>query len=344
MREWIAGAEVGDDGYGEDPSVLALEALSARMLGKPAALLLPSGTMANLVAILLHSPRGSRALVGDQSDLWCWEGGGAAAFGGVTCQPIATQASGELSLRDLEHALEDRERENVAAASLVCLENTHCRSGGRALRLGYLAELSRFAEARGLAVHMDGARLFNAAAAGTGDIAAISRHATTVSFCLSKGLGAPAGSLLVGSAADIAQARRLRRALGGGMRQAGFLAAAGLYALQHGVERLGEDHANARSLAAGLKRVPGLQLLQDSPETNIVFFRVPGSPGATTAFIAGMAGEGIRLAELGKGWIRAVLHRDVSAADVERVLAAVRRVAPGLPVAVPPHAVVGWRV
>lgn len=325
MRAALAAAEVGDDVYGEDPSVTRLERRAAACLEHEAALFVPSGTMANLIAFLAHAQRGRKVLLGDASDAWLWEAGGAAVLGGVVLHPLPTQPDGTLALRDLAQAAETHgDDAQCALPALVCIENTHCLSGGRVLRPSYLAELRAFASARGLRLHVDGARLWNAAVALGLPVGHLARDADSVAVCLSKGLAAPVGSLLAGPASFIAQARRLRKLLGGGMRQAGFLAAAGLYALDAMIERLAEDHALARRLYAGLAALPDVVVEGPEPETNIVFWHPRAPEHSVRDVLAALRAQGVRMGELGRGRIRAVTHHGLAADDIERALDAVR--------------------
>jgi threonine aldolase len=329
MVEAMHRARVGDDGYGEDPTVNELEARTAERLGKEAAIFVASGTMANLLSLLTHCPRGRKILVGDQTDLWLWEAGGAAVLGGLVYQPLPNRPNGELGLDDLERAVAGADNPDCAEAGVVCLEDTHCLSGGRVLALDYLASVRAFADRHGLPVHLDGARLWNAAVALGSDVREITRHADSVCFCLSKGLAAPVGSLIAGSRDFVARVRRLRKMLGGQMRQAGFLAAAGLYALDGMVDRLAEDHAHARLLAAGLATLPGVILDPPVPETNIVFWRL-AEPGLSVAsFLAGLEEHGVRVGQLGEGRLRAVTHYGIRRADIETAVAAVREALAG---------------
>jgi threonine aldolase len=324
MREAMARAEVGDDVYGEDPTVNRLESLASRLVGKEAALFVPSGTMANLLALLAHCPRGRKVLLGDQSDIWLWEAGGGSALGGLVHQPVPTAASGELALADLEAAIGDGEDPQCAIAGLVCLEDTHCMTGGRVLSLDYLQTVGTLTRQRDLPLHLDGARIFNAAVALGVDVCQIARSADSVTFCLSKGLAAPVGSILLGTEEFVGRARRLRKMLGGGMRQAGFLAAAGIFALGEMVGRLAEDHALARLLADGLSRLPGIEL-RGLPQTNIVIWTVADPAITERSFITALAQEGVRVAELGKGRIRAVTHYGIGREEIERAVDAAAR-------------------
>jgi threonine aldolase len=321
MLRAMAAAELGDDTYGEDPTVKALERRAAGMLGKEAGCFVPSGTMGNLACILAQAPRGTKAVVGEESDIYIYEAGGASVCGGVVYHPLPNQEDGSIALGDLQTAFpDDREDPQFALPSLLCLENPQNRCGGRVLSTGYLAEVTAFARQRDITVHMDGSRIFNASVGSGTPVEVIAGYADTVQFCLSKGLCAPVGSIVVGSERWVRSVRRIRKMLGGGMRQAGVLAAAGIVALEEMVDRLAEDHANARCLAAELARLPGIAVDPSRPETNMVYFQVD-APGLDNGrFISAVARHGIRLAELGHGRIRAVTHAGVARADVERAV------------------------
>ena len=324
MLAAITAARLGDDVYGEDPTVQHLERAAAERLGKQAALLVPSGTMANLCALLAHCPRGSKVLVGDETDIYIYEAGGASVCGGIVYEPIATQPDGRLLLEDLEAAFPvDPEDPQLAPPALLCLENPHNRCGGAVLPLAYLRDVHQLAHGRRVALHLDGARIFNAAVALGVGVDEIAVHADSVQLCLSKGLSAPIGSLLAGTAEFVAKARRIRKMLGGGMRQAGIIAAAGLVAVEQMVERLADDHRNAQRLARGLSRLSGITVLTDPVQTNIVFFRVTEPRLTWQSFIAAAARRGLQVAELGHGRIRAVTHRGVTERDVDEALAIV---------------------
>jgi threonine aldolase len=323
MRAAISTAALGDDVYGEDPTVARLEALAASILGKEAAVLMPSGTMANLVAVLCHCPRGAEVLVGDEADLYHYEAGGASVVGGVVLHPVRTRADGRLDVADLAAAIRDPDDDQCALTRLICLENTHNRCGGVVLPLSYLDEVQRFAAARGLAVHLDGARIFNAACALDAPAAQIAGYADSVQLCLSKGLSAPIGSMLAGTAGFIRSARRVRKLLGGGMRQAGIIAAAGIIALEQMVGRLVEDHTNARRLATGLAELPGLEIDPARVQTNIVLFRVTDARFTWQSFLASLRRHDVRMGELGHGRIRAVTHLGITASEIDQAIAAV---------------------
>lgn len=324
MLAAIGSAAIGDDVYGEDPTVRELEALTAHKLAKEAACFMPSGTMANLAAIMVHCPRGSKVLVGNESDIYIYEAGGAATCGGIIYEAIATQPDGRLLLSDLARALPDDPSDpQFALPALICLENTHNRCGGTILPLDYLRAVADFARSHGLPVHLDGARIFNAAVALGVAPSEIARYADSAQFCLSKGLAAPIGSMLVGDAAFVEKARRTRKMLGGGMRQAGIVAAAGIVALEQMVERLAEDHANARRLAEGLATLPGIEIDLGAVQTNIVIFRVADERFTWKRFIEAARGRGLRIGELGYGRIRAVTHYGITAQDIDTALSIV---------------------
>ncbi|MFJ6834176.1 GntG family PLP-dependent aldolase [Streptomyces sp. NPDC091209] len=325
MLEEMTKAPLGDDVYGEDPTARELEELAARLLGMEDACFMPSGTMGNLAALLAHCPRGTKALAGAESDIYVYEAGGASYCGGVIVEPVVNRADGTMALADIEAAFpEDPEDPQFALPTLLCVENPQNRCGGRVLPLEYLAEVRALARARGVAIHLDGARLFNAALVLGVPVKVIAGYADSVQFCLSKGLSAPVGSMVAGSADFVRSVRRIRKMLGGGMRQAGVLAAAGLVALREMTLRLGDDHATARRLAEGLAALPGVVV--EPVETNMVFFRVD-TPGLTQArFIEQAWEKGVRLAELGRGRIRAVTHAGVDDADADRALAVFRNI------------------
>ncbi len=270
MRQAMLHAEVGDDVYGEDPGVNALEAFGARLLGKQAALFVPSGTMSNLLAVMSHCQRGEGAILGNAAHIYRYEAQGSAVLGSVALQPLPMQRDGTLAFDDIRAALAPDDAHFVQTR-LICLENTH---NGKVLPLSYLQEMGAFVAERGLKLHLDGARLFNSAVASETPVEVIAAPFDSISICLSKGLGAPVGSLLVGSHDFIARARRLRKMLGGGMRQAGILAQAGLFALEQHVTRLADDHRRAKRLAEGLAALPGIELDLSLVQSNMVFLRL----------------------------------------------------------------------
>jgi threonine aldolase len=322
MREAIARAELGDDVYGEDPTVNRLEAMAASMIGKDAALLVPSGTMGNLAAMLTHCARGTKAIIGSQSHTNLYEAGGASALGGIVLTAIANTEDGELDTHELARELGTPADDHFAQPSLVVIENTHNRCGGAPIKLSHMAEVSTATHRRKIPLHLDGARIFNAALALETTPKEIASSADTVSFCLSKGLGCPVGSLLCGSREFIARAHRTRKVLGGGMRQAGIIAAAGIVALTTMVDRLAEDHQNARALAQGLALIAGLNVRQVANRTNMVVFDVDGDADASRRFASAMKERDVLISPRDSTSFRAVTHNGISRADIDRTVAA----------------------
>ena len=326
MLEAMAQALVGDDVFADDPSVNALQEKIAKLLGFEAALFMPTGTQSNLCGVLSHCQRGDEYIVGQMAHCYRWEGGGAAVFGSVQPQPLTQQADGSLALADIEAAIKPDDA-HFAKTKLLALENTW---GGKVLPQSYLSEASALALQKGLARHLDGARLFNAAVAqaaalGTSPYDEAKRIAQcfdSVSVCFSKGLGAPMGSALCGSKAFIARAHRLRKMAGGGLRQAGFMAAAASYALDHHVLRLAEDHQLMQDLAQGLSGIPGLQV--ETPQTNILFVDLVGEAKAQGAALqTHLKQAGIDMTGLYR--MRFVTHLDVDRAGIDRTISAVRQ-------------------
>ena len=314
MRAHMATAPVGDDVFGDDPSVNALQERIAAMLGKEAALYVASGTQSNLVAIMSHCGRGDEYIVGQMAHTYRWEGGGAAVLGSVQPQPLEHEADGRLSLERIEAAIKPNDA-HFAKSRLLCLENT---IGGKVLPVEYLQAATALARQRGLASHLDGARLFNAAVKLGVPVSELAAPFDSVSVCFSKGLGAPVGSALVGSREFIAAAHRWRKMVGGGMRQAGVVAAAALYALDHHVDRLAEDHALAARLAEGLQGLPGLTV--EAPQTNILFADLQGERAA--GLMEHLKLRGVLATGLYR--LRFVTHLDVDAEGVARAVAAMR--------------------
>jgi threonine aldolase len=311
MRAAMEKAPVGDDVYGDDPTVNRLQDVTAEMFGYEAALFAPSGTQSNLIALLVHCARGDEYLVGQEAHTYKYEGGGAAVLGSIQPQPIANQPDGSIALADIAAYIKPDDM-HFARSRLLALENT---IGGRVLSTAYMAAATTFAHARGLATHLDGARICNAAVKQGISLRDATAGFDTVSVCLSKGLGAPVGSVLCGPKAFIEEGKRWRKMLGGGMRQAGILAAAGLYALEHNIERLADDHDNAANLSRGLSQIEQLKVA--TPQTNIFYVEVP--PAAVDALRSTLARERIR-ATVGQH-TRLVTHINITAADVERVIA-----------------------
>ncbi len=315
MRAAMTAAELGDDVFADDPSVNALQAKIAALLGKEAALFVPTGTQSNLCGLMAHCERGDEYLVGQMAHTYRWEGGGAAVLGSIQPQPLPQQADGSILLEDIEAHIKPDDA-HFAKTRLLALENTW---GGQVLPLAYIEAATTLARRKGLATHLDGARLFNAVVATGVSAAEIARHFDSVSVCFSKGLGAPVGSALVGSKAFIARAHRIRKMLGGGMRQAGVLAAAAAYALDHHIERLADDHANARALAEGLAGLPGVTV--QPPQTNIVF--VDLAPEKAAGVVERLRAAGVLCTGLYR--LRFVTHLNVSSDDVARAVGVLRQ-------------------
>ena len=315
MRAAMTAAELGDDVFADDPSVNALQAKIAALLGKEAALFVPTGTQSNLCGLMAHCERGDEYLVGQMAHTYRWEGGGAAVLGSIQPQPLPQQADGSILLEDIEAHIKPDDA-HFAKTRLLALENTW---GGQVLPLAYIEAATTLARRKGLATHLDGARLFNAVVATGVSAAQIARHFDSVSVCFSKGLGAPVGSALVGSKAFIARAHRIRKMLGGGMRQAGVLAAAAAYALDHHIERLADDHANARALAEGLAGLPGVTV--QPPQTNIVF--VDLAPEKAAGVVERLRAAGVLCTGLYR--LRFVTHLNVSSDDVARAVGVLRQ-------------------
>ncbi len=315
MRAAMAAAEVGDDVFGDDPTVNALQERIAAMLGKEAALFMPTGTQSNLCGMMSHCQRGDEVIVGQGAHTYRYEGGGAAVLGSIQPQPLPNQADGTIRLEDIEAAIKPDDA-HFARTRLLALENTW---GGMVLPAAYVEAATALARRHGLATHLDGARFFNAATASGAAPIELARHFDSVSVCFSKGLGAPVGSALVGSKELITRAHRVRKMLGGGMRQVGVLAAAVMHALDHHVERLAEDHAHARALAQGLQGLPGVAV--QAPQTNIVF--VDLAPEKAAGAVERLKAAGLLCTGLYR--LRLVTHLDVGAEDIPRAVALLRQ-------------------
>ncbi len=324
MRRAMAEARLGDDVFGEDPSVRRLEERAAAFAGKEAALFVPSGTMANLVSLLTHCGRGDEFIVGDQAHIFYYEQGGSAQVGGIHPRTVANRPDGTLDLEAVRHAVR-ADDVHFPRSRLIALENTHNRCSGSPLPPEYLKKVADLAADHGLAVHVDGARIFNAAAALGVTVKALAENADSLSFCLSKGLAAPVGSLVCARRDFIARARRQRKVLGGGMRQAGVLAAAGLVALETMTDRLVEDHANAQRLARGLAAMPGVRIDPATVRTNIVYVDFEPSAPPLTATVARLAEHNVRVLATGPSQIRAVTHFGITDEDIARALVVFQR-------------------
>lgn len=327
MRRAMYEAELGDDVYGEDPTVNKLEEVSAEMLGKEAALLTVSGTMSNLVALLTHTGRGDEVIMGDKAHTFLYEVGGPAALGSMTTRVVPNQPDGTLNLTDVENAIRSPGNIHFPRTKLIVVENTHNRMGGAVLSAAYTDALGELARRYRLQVHLDGARIFNAAVALGVSAKDLSRSVDSVCFCLSKGLACPVGSVLAGSRAFIDEARRYRKMVGGGMRQAGVLAAAGLVALREMIDRLADDHANARRLAEGLAAIPGIEVNLDSVQSNIVMFNLTSPKWTTESFHAAMKARGIKFnPPIALRQFRLVTHYGIEKDDIDLALKAFREV------------------
>jgi threonine aldolase len=319
MRRAMAAAALGDDVFGEDPTVQELETRAARMTGKEAALFVPSGTMANLVSLLTHCGRGDEIILGDQAHIFYYEQGGCAQVGGIHPRTVPNRPDGTLDLAAVGLAIRPDD-DHFPRTRLIVLENTHNRCSGTPLSPTYLQAVADLAADHGISVHVDGARLFNAAAALGVEVKQLARCADSLSFCLSKGLAAPVGSLVCSRADFIQRARRNRKVLGGGMRQAGVLAAAGIVALETMTERLAEDHANAHHLAHGLHDLPGVRLDPASVHTNIVYARLESPAPVAAELVDRLNAKGVKVLATGPDQIRAVTHHGITEADIERTL------------------------
>ena len=330
MLKAITEAEVGDDVFSDDPSVNLLEEKAAKIMGKESALFVASGTMGNLVSVLSHCQRGSEIILGDKSHIFRSEGGGASALGGISYSTVLNNADGTLDPDEVRSAIQDYStrlsRIHSAKTSLVALENTHNSCGGAPLTSSYTESIADIAHENGIPLHIDGARIFNASVSLETPVADLVRSADSISFCLSKGLGCPVGSVVCGSKSFIEEAREWRKMVGGGMRQAGFLAAAGIIALDSMVNRLAEDHSNARQLASGLSNIPDISIDTDRIHTNLVFFDVERSDSAEIA--SKLEDMGIKGGSPGNRW-RFVTHYGITPDDINYTLECVDKIFSG---------------
>ena len=326
MREAMAEAEVGDDVYGDDPTVNRLEEIAAEMLGKEAALFVPSGTMGNLIALLVHCQRGDEVIVGNQSHIYLNEAGGMSALGGIQPCPIQNQPNGTLALDDILASIRTEDVHHPITR-LICLENTQNVCGGVPLSVEYTRQVGELAHAHNLFLHIDGARIFNSAAAQNVGAKELVESADSVMFCLSKGLASPIGSMVVGTGKFIMRARHIRKMLGGGMRQVGIVAAAGIISLEKMTRRLGEDHVRAKKMADGLRQVKGLEVDVDSPHTNMVYLNFSEAMEIHPTHIsARMKERGVLIDADNTQRLRLVTHYQIDAAAVEKAVAAFREV------------------
>ncbi|ASY73927.1 GntG family PLP-dependent aldolase [Sinorhizobium fredii] len=326
MRQAMFNAEVGDAGYGEDPTLNRLEALTAEMLGKEGAAFVSSGCQGNLTALLAHCPRGHEVIVGDRSDLYDFEAGSISVVGSLVLHPVPTEPDGRLSLDNLRSAIRDKSDYQCAPPGVIVLENPHCQRGGRVLPASYIKEVRELADEHGLALHLDGARIFNAAIASNRTPAEMAKDFDSVMFSLSKGLAAPFGSMVCGPGPFIDRVRRYRKLLGGGLRQAGLIASAGIVALQTMVDRLIEDHRRAQLLAEKIRDISGIRVEHPVIDTNMVFFRLERDGMSVADFLAALLQRGVRMGTLREGVVRAVLHYLVSDDDVDESANAIRSV------------------
>ncbi|MBA7623620.1 L-allo-threonine aldolase [subsurface metagenome] len=325
MREAVYRAEFGDDVFGEDPTTNRLEEMAAERMGKEAALLVASGTMGNLVCTLTHCRRGEEVILGDRSHTFLYEAGGMSTLGGIHPHTLSNQPDGTMRLEDIEGAIRGN-NVHFPRTRLICLENTHNRCYGSALRSEYIDSVSALAKEHGLSLHLDGARIFNAAVALGIDVKELTANVDSLSFCLSKGLSAPVGSVVCGSSEFIAEARRARKVLGGGMRQAGVIAAAGITALQEMVDRLAEDHENARRLAEGVAGIGGLSIEPAKVQTNIIYFELDEERMTPTELVTELNKTGVKLLAVGSRRLRAVTHYGISAEDIDLTVKALGEV------------------
>jgi len=328
MRAAMAESLVGDDQYGEDPTVNRLEEMAAGLLGKEAGVYVPSGTMGNLSALLAHCGRGDEAVVGDESHILWFESGGPSTLGGIPLFALQTDKWGRLDPADIANAIR-ADRPGYPKTGVVCLENSQNRCGGAVLDLEYMRQVRTIAHDRGVPVHLDGARIFNAAAYLGVPAAAVAAEVDSVQFCLSKGLGAPVGSLVVGTDAFIQDVRKQRKVLGGAMRQSGVIAAAGVIAFETMIDRLPEDHARARRLADGLAAIDGIVIDLDVVQTNIVVFKLQGEKDHA-GFIADLKSRGLLVSNYGLRGVRMVTHYEIDDVAIERALEIVETATAGV--------------
>jgi len=328
MLEAIKNAELGDDVFGEDPTVNRLEEMAAKKMDKEAALLVPSGTMADLVSVISNTKRGDSAILEADSHIYWYEVGGISAIAGVLPLPVKGEL-GVMNPRDIEAAIR-RNDIHLAETTLVCIENTHNRAGGTIVTPAQIEAISKVARGNGLRLYMDGSRIFNAAVALKVDVREFTRHVDNLMFCLSKGLSCPVGSVVVGSRDFIGRARKVRKMLGGGMRQAGIIAAPGIIALEKMIDRLEDDHKNARFLAERLAEIEGICVDLRTVQTNIVMFEISQLNITAEAFVKEMRKQGVLALDLGKTKVRMVTHRGIEREDVEEAATIAAEVAEGV--------------
>jgi len=327
MLKAILEAKLGDDVFGEDPTVRQLEEMAAEMMGMEAGLLVVSGTMGNLVSLLAHCNRGDEAIVGNLSHIFLYEAGGLSVLGGIHSHQVPNQPDGTMLLEDIELAINKEDNPHLAPTRVICLENTHNRCYGAPLTPKYTKEVGELAKKYDLKLHIDGARIFNAAVALGCDVRELVKGADSITFCLSKGLSAPIGSVICGSSEFIHKARRMRKLVGGGMRQAGIIAAAGIVALEEMIDRLVEDHENARRLAEGISKIPGLLIDVQRVRTNILYFDLaPNASIEPSEFLEKLNERGVKILKVGARRFRAVTHYGIDAEDIDVALKAMSEV------------------
>jgi threonine aldolase len=325
MREAIYNAELGDDVFGEDPTVNRLEQIAAEIVGKEAGLLVTSGTQGNLVAILTHCARGDEVILGNLSHTFLNEVGAISALGGIHPHTVTNQEDGTMDLKDIESAIRS-DNIHYPRTKLICIENTHNRCYGAPLSVEYTNAVCELAHSHDLMVHLDGARIFNAAVALNVDVKELTKNVDSLSFCLSKGLSAPVGSVLCGTKEFIKEARRYRKMLGGGMRQAGIIAAAGIVALEDMIERLEEDHKNAKLLAEGISKIPGLYIDLEKVKTNIIYFDLVSKRISPEELVKRMDLEGIKFLQTGPNRFRMVTHYGITEEDVKITIETLKKI------------------
>lgn len=328
MRQAMYEAELGDDVRGEDPTVNRLEELAAGLMGKEAAIFTPSGTMSNLLAVLAQTDSGDEIILGNEAHILWYEVGGAAAVGGVIMRTVPNNPDGTITPSALRETIRGKDI-HFPPTTLLCLENAHNRCGGAVLTPDYTVEISELAHQNGLLIHLDGARIFSAAIALGISAVELTKPVDSVCFCLSKNLSAPVGSLLCGTKEFVKRSRKYRKMLGGGMRQSGIVAAAGIVAIEHGIDRLIDDHQTARQLAQGLDSIAGIGIKPENVQTNIVVFEINKGLSAVD-FIKQMDAKGVRLSYFGKSRVRAVTHRMINGLDIDEVLNRIRGFMKGL--------------
>ena len=319
MRQSIANADLGDDVFREDPTINQLESKSSELFGKEAAIFVPSGTMGNLASILAHCDRGTEIILGDKSHTFLYEGGGISAFGGIHSRQLPNQDDGTLDVEEIKSAIRT-ENDHFPKTSAISLENTHNMCFGMPLSVEYINSVALIAKENGLKLHIDGARIFNAAVALNVAVKDLVENADSVTFCLSKGLAAPVGSVVCGGEKFIYQVRRNRKALGGGMRQAGILAAAGLLSLNLAESQLLEDHKNAKLLAEGIAQINGLTIDEKKVQTNIIYFGLNSQKLTGSQLVSKMEGRGIKFFETSSNRFRLVTHYGITRDDIEKTL------------------------